>query len=103
MGLLLGSFGSGFVYEATDAYVVLSISAGSILAALFLMSALLPESLPKRERSATTPTSNRSVISLLRDMWNSCSKPREHYNRSIMLTIMVVLLLTAFVAGEFLI
>ncbi|XP_017027068.1 probable peptidoglycan muropeptide transporter SLC46 isoform X2 [Drosophila kikkawai] len=98
VGLLLGSFGSGYVYEATDAYVVLSISAGSILAALFLLSALLPESLPKGDRSATTPANDRNVLSLLKDMWNSCSKPREHHNRSIMLTIMVVLLLTAFVA-----
>ncbi|KAH8258444.1 hypothetical protein KR038_011599 [Drosophila bunnanda] len=98
VGLLLGSFGSGYVYEATDAYVVLSISAGSILASLFLLSALLPESLPKGERSATMPTNERNVFSLLKDMWNSCSKPREHHNRSIMLTIMVVLLLTAFVA-----
>ncbi|KAH8355709.1 hypothetical protein KR200_010266 [Drosophila serrata] len=103
VGLLLGSFGSGYVYEATDAYVVLSISAGSILVALFLLSALLPESLPKAERSATTPTSDKNTLSLLKDMWNSCSKPRDHYNRSIILTIMVVLLLTAFVAGEFLI
>lgn len=45
VGLMLGSFAAGYAYEASNASTILMISAGCILAALFLMAALLPESL----------------------------------------------------------
>jgi len=100
VGLLLGSFGSGYAYEDTDSYIVFSISAVSIFAALFLMTILLPESLPMRNRVQLTSSTDTSVFSLLKNLWRTCTKPREHKNRFILLTIMVVLLLTAFVAGK---
>ncbi|KAH8367181.1 hypothetical protein KR084_006957 [Drosophila pseudotakahashii] len=100
VGLLLGSFGSGYVYEKTDSYIVFSISAVSILTALFLMTALLPESLPIRNRIQSAPSTETSVFSLLKNSWSTCTKPREHKNRFILLSIMVVLLLTAFVSGN---
>lgn len=99
VGLLLGSFSSGYVYEATDAYMVFSISAISIFVALFLMIVILPESLPIESRTSTSSTTQRGLVSFLKDLWNTCQKPREHNNRSIVLIIMVVLLLTAFVSG----
>uniref|UniRef100_A0A6P4DZU3 Proton-coupled folate transporter n=1 Tax=Drosophila rhopaloa TaxID=1041015 RepID=A0A6P4DZU3_DRORH len=98
VGLLLGSFGSGFAYEATDSYIVFSISAISIFTALFLMTILLPESLPIENRTLSSSPSGTSVVSLLKNLWKTCTKPREHKNRFILLTIMVVLLLTAFVS-----
>ncbi|XP_017123145.1 proton-coupled folate transporter [Drosophila elegans] len=98
VGLLLGSFGSGYAYEATDSYVVLSISAVSIFSALFLMILLLPESLPIRNRTVSTLSADTSVVALLKKLWSTCTKPREHKNRFILLTIMVVLFLTAFVS-----
>ncbi|KAH8373069.1 hypothetical protein KR009_011228 [Drosophila setifemur] len=98
VGLLLGSFASGFVYEATNAYVVFSISAGSIFVALFLMIVLLPESLPSGVRTSANSLNDRDLISLLKDFCSSCTRPREHKNRSILLILMVVLLLTAFVS-----
>jgi len=101
VGLLLGSLGSGYAYEATDAYIVFSISAVCIFTALFLMALLLPESLPARNRTLSTPTTDTSVVSMLKSLWSTCSKPREHQNRFMLTTIMVVLLLTAFVSGKF--
>ncbi|KAH8353891.1 hypothetical protein KR067_000085 [Drosophila pandora] len=98
VGLLLGSFSSGYVYEATNAYIVFSISAASIFVALFLMIALLPESLPTEDPTSTTSSTQGGLVSLLKDLWSTCQKPREHNNRSIVLIIMVVLLLTAFVS-----
>ncbi|XP_017150750.1 proton-coupled folate transporter isoform X1 [Drosophila miranda] len=99
VGLLLGSFGSGYAYEATNAYVVLSISACSILVALFLMIALLPESLPSSEQSAShTQAEDRDVLALLKDLWSSCSRHRAYKDRSIVVLIMLVLLLAAFVS-----
>ncbi|XP_017066020.1 proton-coupled folate transporter [Drosophila eugracilis] len=98
VGLLLGSFGSGYAYEATDSYIVFSISAVSILTALFLIKVLLPESLPLRSQTGTGSITDTSVISLLKNLWKTCWKSREHKNRFILLTIMVVLLLTAFVS-----
>ncbi|XP_034650859.1 proton-coupled folate transporter [Drosophila subobscura] len=96
VGLLLGSFGSGYAYEATNAYVVLCISACSILVALFLMIALLPESLPRSEQNAATP--DRDVLALLKDLWSTCSRHRAHKDRSIVFLVMSVLLLAAFVS-----
>ncbi|XP_016967792.1 proton-coupled folate transporter [Drosophila biarmipes] len=98
VGLFLGSFGSGYAYEDTNSYIVFSISALAIFAALFLMTALLPESLPLRNRTQPTSTAGSSVFSLLKNLWSTCTKPREHKNRFILLTIMVVLWLTAFVS-----
>lgn len=100
VGLLLGSFSSGYVYEATNAYIVFSISAVSIFVALFLMMALLPESLPSENRTSPTSSTQGGLVSLLKDLWSTCQKPREHNNRFIVLIIMVVLLLTAFVSGK---
>ncbi|XP_022224753.2 proton-coupled folate transporter [Drosophila obscura] len=101
VGLLLGSFGSGYAYEATNAYVVLSISACFIFVALFLMIALLPESLPRREplASSAQATEDRDVLALLRDLWTSCSRHRAFKDRSIVILVMLVLMLAAFVSA----
>ncbi|XP_017044787.1 uncharacterized protein LOC108090556 isoform X2 [Drosophila ficusphila] len=98
VGLLLGSFGSGFAYEATDSYIIFCISAVSILVALFLMTILLPESLPFRNQTVASASTDTNVLSLLKNLWSTCRKPREHKNRFILGTIMMVLLLTAFVS-----
>ncbi|KAH8277654.1 hypothetical protein KR018_003050 [Drosophila ironensis] len=97
-GLLLGSFASGNVYEATDAYVVLSISTGSIFAALVLMIVFLPESLPSRHQSTITYPTNGGRFFTLKDLWVTCTRPREHFNRSLVLINMLVILLTAFIS-----
>ncbi|XP_023174840.2 uncharacterized protein LOC111602123 [Drosophila hydei] len=89
VGLLLGSFASGYAYEASNAYIIFVISAGSILFALFLMAALLPESLPQRQLSEGF---------VLRDLWQSCARGRVFQDRSILVLLMCVLLLTAFVS-----
>lgn len=94
VGLLLGSFASGYAYEASNAYHIFVISAGSILFALFLMTALLPESLPQRQLSEGF---------VLRDLWQSCARGRVFQDRSILVLLMCVLLLTAFVSGEWVI
>lgn len=91
VGLLLGSFASGYVYEASNAYVIFVISAASILFALFLMAALLPESLPQRQLSEGF---------VVRELWQSCARGRLFQDRSILVLLMCVLLLTAFVSGE---
>ncbi|XP_032570377.1 proton-coupled folate transporter [Drosophila sechellia] len=98
VGLLLGSLGSGYAYEATDAYIVFSISAVCIFTALFLMALLLPESLPARNRTLSMLSTGTSVISMLKSLWITYTKPREHQNRFMLTTIMVVLLLPAFVS-----
>ncbi|KAH8410979.1 hypothetical protein KR222_004521 [Zaprionus bogoriensis] len=89
LGLLLGSFGAGYAYEATNAYTIFTISASSILAALFLMAALLPESL-------STPLQSQGFV--LGDLWQTCSRSREFKDRSILVLLMCVMLLTAFVS-----
>ncbi|EDW58817.1 probable peptidoglycan muropeptide transporter SLC46 [Drosophila virilis] len=89
VGLLLGSFASGYVYEATNAYIIFVISACAILFALFLVAALLPESLTQRQLSEGF---------VLLDLWRSSARTREHKDRSILVLLMCVLLLTAFVS-----
>ncbi|XP_039227681.1 proton-coupled folate transporter isoform X2 [Drosophila yakuba] len=98
VGLLLGSLGSGYAYEATDAYIVFSISSVCVFTALFLMALLLPESLAVGNRTLSTSSTGTSVLSMLKSLWKTCSKPREHQNRFMLTTIMAVLLLTAFVS-----
>ncbi|EDW85959.1 uncharacterized protein Dwil_GK22867 [Drosophila willistoni] len=96
VGLLLGSFASGYVYEDlnSQSYIVFAISSVSILVGLFIMMLFLPESLPTQPQ--VTPTT--SLTGLLKDMGRSCCKPRQFKDRSIIILLMCILLLTAFVA-----
>ncbi|KAH8369652.1 hypothetical protein KR093_000525 [Drosophila rubida] len=93
VGLLLGSFASGYVYEATNAYIIFVISAGSVLFALLTMSVLLPESLSIRQQQ----TDARQEFMIM-DLWRSSSRRREFNDRSILILLICVLLLTAFVS-----
>jgi len=91
---MLGSFASGYVYEATNAYIIFVISAGSIFFALFTMAIFLPESLRTRPTNVTA----RPEF-MLKDLWRTCTKRREFTDRSILIMLMFVLLLTAFATG----
>ncbi|KAH8261436.1 hypothetical protein KR044_009087, partial [Drosophila immigrans] len=93
VGLLLGSFASGYVYEATNAYIIFVISAGSVLFALLTMAALLPESLSARQQGIAA----RQEF-IIMDLWRSSVRRREFNNRSILILLICVLLLTAFVS-----
>ncbi|EDW02472.1 tetracycline resistance protein, class C [Drosophila grimshawi] len=88
VGLLLGSFAAGYIYDATNAFTIFVISAASILFALLLMAALLPESLQNRQRSQGFA---------LKDLWDTSFRRREHSDRSILILLMCVLLLATFV------
>ncbi|XP_062135865.1 probable peptidoglycan muropeptide transporter SLC46 [Drosophila sulfurigaster albostrigata] len=93
VGLLLGSFASGYVYEATNAYIIFVISAGSVFFALFTMAVLLPESLTIRQQSVAA----RQEFMIM-DLWRSSARRREFCDRSILILLICVLLLTAFVS-----
>lgn len=94
VGLMLGSFAAGYAYEASNASTIFMISAGCILAALFLMAVLLPESLN------TPQTPSQGFV--LGDLWCTCSRSRQFKDRSILVLLMCIMLLTAFVSGELL-
>lgn len=91
VGLMLGSFAAGYAYEASNASTIFMISTGCILAALFLMAALLPESL------STPQTPSQGFV--LGDLWRTCSRSRQFKDRSILVLLMCIMLLTAFVSG----
>lgn len=94
VGLMLGSFAAGYAYEATNASTIFIISTVCILAALFLMAALLPESL-------STPQSVSQGFVIV-DLWRTCSRSRQFVDRSILVLLMCIMLLTAFVSGKYL-
>ncbi|KAM8711277.1 hypothetical protein ACLKA7_000420 [Drosophila subpalustris] len=95
VGLLLGSFASGFVYEATNgnAYIIFVISAASVFSALFTIGTLLPESLRTRQGNLVA----RQEF-MLKDLWHTCTRRRDFTDRSVLILLMLVLLLTAFVS-----
>lgn len=95
VGLMLGSFAAGYAYEATNATTIFIISTVCILAALFLMAALLPESL-------STPQQSVSQGFVIVDLWRTCSRSRQFVDRSILVLLMCIMLLTAFVSGKYL-
>ncbi|XP_017836388.1 tetracycline resistance protein, class A [Drosophila busckii] len=84
VGLMLGSYSSGYVFKASNAYIVFVISAASIFYALLVMALLLPESL--RVRQLNTGFG-------LGQMWRSCIGRREFKDRTILILIMCILLL----------
>lgn len=115
IGLMTGSFTSGFIYEdCNSGTFIFSISALCIMFAILITIFVIPESLNTHTiqpnaaiEQAITATAEQQQrftklfdIQHLRDMYKTCFKARECEMRSVILLIIGSLLTCAFVIGK---
>ncbi|XP_065367801.1 probable peptidoglycan muropeptide transporter SLC46 [Calliphora vicina] len=110
IGLMAGSFSSGYIYrDYTSSTLVFSISALSLLFAMLFIIFVIPESLnaqsmPNIQNNALNPLEENQRTSKnvfdckhIKDMYKTCFKFREHEARSVLLLIVSTLVICAFV------
>ncbi|XP_014097908.3 probable peptidoglycan muropeptide transporter SLC46 isoform X1 [Bactrocera oleae] len=117
MGLMAGSFISGYLYEATNATFVFLTSCCCIFVAICIILFFIPESLNRRRfqfiyntvseeeelyrqlNTSVDETGNRKLFDLaaVKEMWQTCFKPREYNDRAIIWLSMIANLISVFV------
>uniref|UniRef100_A0A0A1WMV0 Solute carrier family 46 member 3 n=1 Tax=Zeugodacus cucurbitae TaxID=28588 RepID=A0A0A1WMV0_ZEUCU len=117
-GLMAGSFASGYLYEATNTTFVLLTSCCCIFVATCIILCFVPESLNRRRfqfiynvvgdteeadqqlNAAAEETGEiRKLFDLaaVREMWDTCFKPRGYNDRAIIWLAMIASLISVFV------
>lgn len=116
VGLMMGSFSAGYIYEAYgSSSLIFLISAMSVLGATLVVIFVIPESLNSQQHTNVNSESSidpseqrdRSTIQKLFDiehikaLYVTCFQWREQEMRSIILLIVGCLLICAFVVGKY--
>uniref|UniRef100_W8BYE5 Solute carrier family 46 member 3 n=1 Tax=Ceratitis capitata TaxID=7213 RepID=W8BYE5_CERCA len=115
-GLMMGSFTSGYLYEATNASFVFLTSCCCIFVATCIILCFIPESLNRRRfqfiQSVNEVDEDQDLIestadagelvrlfdlAAVREMWQTCFKPREYNDRAIVCLAMVAYSISVFV------
>lgn len=121
-GLMAGSFISGYLYDATNATFVFLTSCCCIFIATCIILFFIPESLNRRRFQFVYGTVNEAEemeqqlnasadetgeirilfdLAAVKEMWNTCFRPREYNDRAIIWLAMIAYLISVFVLGIF--
>uniref|UniRef100_A0A1A9VPF0 Major facilitator superfamily (MFS) profile domain-containing protein n=1 Tax=Glossina austeni TaxID=7395 RepID=A0A1A9VPF0_GLOAU len=102
-GMMIGNVLTGYIYEATNAITVFSISSTLLFLALLYVYAFVVESLKPEEITAAGNSKIREFfrLDLVKDLVRTCTKRRPNYDRIIIWLTMMALTLALFVmAGD---
>lgn len=113
IGLMMGSLSSGYIYQDyRSSTLIFSISAFCLLFATLIVIFVIPESLnyqagliAENNDQNEIPEDRRRINNifdwkLLKDMYKTCFRYREYEGRSIVLSIVTILVMCAFVVGK---
>ncbi|KAL9916081.1 proton-coupled folate transporter-like [Glossina fuscipes] len=102
-GMMIGNVLTGYIYEATNAFTVFSISSTLLFLALLYVYAFVVESLKPEQIMAAGNSKIREFfrLDLVKDLVQTCTKRRPNYDRIIIWLTMMALTLALFVmAGD---
>uniref|UniRef100_A0A1B0B241 Major facilitator superfamily (MFS) profile domain-containing protein n=1 Tax=Glossina palpalis gambiensis TaxID=67801 RepID=A0A1B0B241_9MUSC len=102
-GMMIGNVLTGYIYEATNAFTVFSISSTLLFLALLYVYAFVVESLKPEQIMTAGNSKIREFfrLDLVKDLVQTCTKRRPNYDRIIIWLTMMALTLALFVmAGD---